>query len=474
MAKLEWEDVQGFVRKGMGWLPHSTYVLLTVTDADKARAWMKALPVTSGTDVQDRNNVSEAINLAFTFPGLCALGFDSGQPAGFSHEFVNGMAPAPSVGDKISRRSGMLGDVGDSDPQYWLWGGYDADPVHIMLMVFGTEDMNDRAVALIGNEAQTGVKSIALLPGTLPKNQEEHFGFRDGLSQPVIAEDDQELPSGPTAGLHQVAPGEILIGYRNERDNLPVSPQAPDGSDFGKNGSYFVVRELEQNVEAFEDWLDYAAREKQNGDKDNYREWIAAKIVGRWRNGAPLTRFPENDTFSEDFGSFDAKDNEQSNNFFYHTEDREGFRCPVGSHIRRAWPRDTLGTDPDRALRQARLHRILRRGRLFGPRYQHDNPKAPENKERRGLLFACFNADIAGQFEAVQHNWINNPKFSGLTEERDPLIGEHQPGSTMTIQSSPLNLRPPDLKPFVVVRGGAYFFVPGLRALRNLTENWTS
>ncbi len=472
MAQLEWDDVQGFVRRGMGWLTESAYVLLNIQDPDKARLWINELAITSGADVDGSKDVTEAVNLAFTFLGLCELGFDKSRPAGFPHEFVDGMAPTPAEGDKISRRSGMLGDVGVNDPKDWNWGGYATEPVHILLMVFRKSEAEARALSLIGNESTTGVKMIAALPGRMPEEQREHFGFRDGLSQPSIVGDTRRQVTGPTAGLHQIAPGEILIGYRNERDNLPVSPQAPNGSDFGQNGSYLVLRELEQNVKAFEDWLDYAAREKRNGDKENYREWIAAKVVGRWRNGAPLTRFPENDSFSEDFGEFDKENAAQTNDFFYHTEDREGFRCPVGSHIRRAWPRDTLGSDPDRALKQARLHRILRRGRIYGPRYNTMNPEDPVNEKSRGILFACFNADIAGQFEAVQHNWINNPKFSGLTEERDPLIGEYQPGSTMTIQSSPLNLRPPDLEPFVVVRGGAYFFVPGLQALQHLTQNW--
>ena len=469
MEQVEWSDVQGIVRRGFGWLPQSAFVLLSVVDPIKARRWLSRLPVTSGTDAIDRDAVPVAVNVAVTFAGLQALGVGGTSPDGFSREFCEGIAPPLHPGDQVSRRSSMLGDVGPNDPHSWRWGGLATGtaPVHILLLVFSASDPSSDVDRLTGPEDQTGVTRIERLLGWLPEDKTEHFGFRDGLSQPSITGEG----AGSPMHLHQTATGEFLIGYRNERGNLPVSPRLPHDPEFGRNGTYLVLRELEQNVAAFESWLDNAATGHAPRAGMAYREWLAAKMIGRWRNGAPLTRYPDHDRVSDDFGPFDADDSTRSNDFFYHAEDRAGFRCPIGSHIRRAWARDALGSDPERALLQARLHRLLRRGRLFGPAYDRDNRDAPVNAERRGLYFACLNADIASQFESVQHNWINNPKFSGLADERDPLIGERAGDSCMTVQQSPVNLRLRQLDQFVVTCGGGYFFLPGLRAIQRIAAS---
>lgn len=475
-VRVEWEDIQALVRRGMGWLDASAYVLLRITDPDRARQWLAALAITSGAEVETRTGANTVVNIAFTHAGLSKLARDPAGdprgPRGFPREFAEGMAPPTTNDDGISRRSGQLGDVGPNAPSEWRWGGLrpGTKPPHILLMVFAPSDVTDHARTLAGHEDATGVHVTDILTGWLPADKTEHFGFRDGLSQPVIAGYGSASASPEAARLHSIAAGEFLIGYANARGNYPVSPQMANNRDIGRNGSYFILRELQQDVRSFEDWLDQASQTRPPDERSEYREWLAAKLVGRWKNGAPLTRYPDNATMSEDFGKFADNDPGKSNDFFYHAEDREGFRCPVGSHIRRAWPRDGLGPDPERSLLQANLHRILRRGRLFGPPYDRDTPDAAQNQTPRGLYFGCLNADIAGQFEAVQHNWINNPKFSGLGDERDPLLGERDATACMTIQNSPVNLRLEGLRPFVRVRGGGYFFLPGLRALQVLCE----
>jgi deferrochelatase/peroxidase EfeB len=171
--------------------------------------------------------------------------------------------------------------------------------------------------------------------------------------------------------------------------------------------------------------------------------------VGRWPNGAPLIRSPEHPADDNDFG--------------YAEGDAAGLGCPLGAHIRRANPRDVLDPEagPEQSLRSVNRHRLLRRGRAYGD---------PSDPGERGIHFICLNANISRQFEFVQHTWLNNPKFAGLYDDTDPLVATHQgdAGRTFTVQARPLRQCVTGLPAFVSVRGGAYFFLPGIRALRFL------
>jgi Dyp-type peroxidase family len=174
--------------------------------------------------------------------------------------------------------------------------------------------------------------------------------------------------------------------------------------------------------------------------------------MGRWRSGAPLVQAPEQDR--EDLKRYNA--------FSYHDTDPHGFACPVGSHVRRANPRDSLDPKhPRTALRSTNRHRILRRGRPYGPPFFAARPDGEEAE--RGLLFLALNSDIERQFEFVQQQWINNPNFGGLQGEGDPLLS---PSEVFTEPQDPVRRRITGLKRFITVKGGAYFFLPGLRALK--------
>jgi deferrochelatase/peroxidase EfeB len=213
------------------------------------------------------------------------------------------------------------------------------------------------------------------------------------------------------------------------------------------------------------------AKRLRGSSSQEDQNWVAARMIGRTRDGEPL--IPR---------SADSRTTRR-NDFLYYFEDRFGLRCPLGAHIRRANPRDIVGPDPDTALRLSKMHRILRRGRPYGKplgdlgkpvedlgKPIEDTGKLVEDTGERGMLFIALNADIAGQFELVQHTWINNGRFNGLYDETDPLI--HFPGEKrlMTIQRRPTSLRVETLQQFVRVRGGAYFFLPGIQALRALAE----
>jgi deferrochelatase/peroxidase EfeB len=242
---------------------------------------------------------------------------------------------------------------------------------------------------------------------------------------------------------------------------LPTDPVSGD-ADLGRNGSYLVLRSLTQDVGAFWGAVDQAASDADGHDDPDARTRLAAQIVGRWPDGEPLVLAPDGPSGAP----------EPTNDFRYHDIDPDGLRCPLGAHIRRAHPRDTLDPQPgsERSIGIDKLHRLLRRGRGYGPPITPDAALngAGAEKVDRGLHFICLCANIARQFEFVQHTWLNNPKFNGLYDDTDPLVGPA--GRTLTVQSQPVSRRVTDLPSFVGVRGGGYFFLPGVRAVRYLAS----
>ncbi len=266
--------------------------------------------------------------------------------------------------------------------------------------------------------------------------------------------------------------GEFVLGYRNgyrqltDRPLLPTSadprqllPSDPGGSgqaDLGRNGTYLVLRQLEQDVDGFWRYVAEATRRPDGSDDRCAQDALAGKLVGRWRSGAPLVKAPYRDdpALAED------------NDFGYHHTDPLGLACPLGAHIRRANPRDSLDPQPgtDASLLVNSLHRLLRRGRSYGP-----VGGAPEGAT--GLYFICLAANLARQFEFVQHTWLNDPTFNRLYDDSDPLVGSRQSrGRTFTVPALPVRRRYRGLPQFVRTRGGAYFFLPGISALRYLQQ----
>ena len=224
--------------------------------------------------------------------------------------------------------------------------------------------------------------------------------------------------------------------------------------DFGKNGTYLVFRQLEQDVAAFRAFTAKTAGANGPPYHPSAGARVGAHIVGRWRDGEPLTAVnaPGRDT-----------------NEFTFSADAHGFSCPIGSHVRRANPRDSLLDQSSAALASANRHRLLRRGRTYGPPLALD-AHGHDDRER-GLVFMCLNSDIERQFEFVQQNWLNNPCFGGLYDERDPLVSP-QPngGGRLTLQADGVRERIGGIGQYVTVKCGGYFFMPGLSALRYLAH----
>jgi Dyp-type peroxidase family len=456
-ATLELHDIQGLVARGYGSLRVATFVLLRIEDATAARAWLGAL--TGEVATGERGERSEAVHVALTHPGLVRLGLPEGSVAGFPDEFTGGMT--------TDHRRRILGDVGESAPERWRWGG-PTNPVDALLLLYATDQAGLNALA-DRHAGPSGLRAAGLAEvqrlATSPLDGIEPFGFRDGISQPLIAE--LGPPDRPGPPLHTVRAGEFVLGYQNQYGQVAESPTVaaaqdpgrvlprtgdPERADLGRNGSYLVLRQLAQDVEGFRRFVDQASRVDGQADPDAGAR-LAAKMVGRWPNGAPLTRAPDHP----------ADDLADANDFGYADGDGAGHGCPLGAHIRRVNPRDALDPEsgPEQSLRSSNRHRLLRRGRAYGD---------PADPGERGIHFICLNANIARQFEFVQHTWLNNPKFAGLYDDTDPLVAPHQgdAGRTFTVQARPLRQRVTGLPAFVTVKGGAYFFLPGRRALRFL------
>jgi Dyp-type peroxidase family len=449
-VSIEVEDAQGVVASAYGHLPQGCFLLLEIADPGLARGWFTEI---AGTVRTAAGRVEgEAVNVALTPSGLQKLG---APLAGFAREFQDGMTQ--------SSRRRVLGDTGDSAPEYWAWGSPDTAAIDLALLLYAaTPAALAQVLERYRNLDGTGLREVHRLEAR--RDDREHFGFHDGISQPVI--------EGLHAGLPRdtIKAGEFLLGYENEYGQftdrplldpaedphhlLPVDPQGSGRRDLGRNGTYLVLRQLAQDVPGFWSHLERVAQDSGNGYGDATA--LAARMVGRWPGGAPLVLSPDRD----DPALSDAND------FAYHREDQAGLRCPIGAHLRRAHPRDSLDPNPgsESSLAIDRMHRLLRRGRLYGPRFDRQRAVNGGDAGERGLHFVCLCANLSRQFEFIQHTWVNSPKFDGLYEDADPLIGP--PGRTFTIQARPTRRRVRDLPSFVHVRGGAYFFLPGIRALR--------
>jgi Dyp-type peroxidase family len=488
LGAVETHDIQGLVFSGYRRLVHAAYVLLRVDQAEPARRWLTNL-VPRITDARERSKPeieqqTLAYNVAFTWDGLRSLGLSETALGQFSEAFQEGAAPGGS-----SHRSRVLGDSGLNSPDHWKWGTGDRR-ADILLMIFAKrkEDLLAEVRAQINaftcRKAGVEVTQLSgqlLLDDTDPpdaKLTREHFGFIDGISQPEIEGTARPLRKGTTDGADLLKPGEFLLGYtandgtvtpgiplepvHDPHRTLPRVPDRPELRDFGRNGTYLVLRQLAQDVPAFRRCTAKAAGAADWETGSATAEQIAARMMGRWRDGTPL--------LAQASGAGAASpDALATANQFGFARDQHGFGCPIGSHIRRANPRDSLQPDSSVALNSANRHRLLRRGRPYGDPLPPGS--ARDDGQERGMAFICLNSDIERQFEFVQQNWINNPSFGGLYAERDPVMGTVTgSGGSLTVQANAVRERMNGFGQFVTVKGGDYFFLPGMSALRYLSS----
>ncbi|HEY0371348.1 MAG TPA: Dyp-type peroxidase [Thermoanaerobaculia bacterium] len=471
---LEHSDIQGIILSAYSKLTCASYVLLRVDDAAKAKTWLASIAGEVTTAQKPRTTPATNLNIAITYTGLQALGVSEDVLVTFSFPFIDGM--------HSDRRARILGDTNENAPNLWWWGN-PANRVDILLLLYAidepTIDAYETAQADRAKASGMTVVKEPLRAGRQP-DAKEHFGFNDGVGQPTI--EGTELYNRQLARTgHATAlpPGEFLMSHEDAYGTIAPSPAVAPSldprkilspsvdaktQDLGRNGSYMVFRQLEQDVPGFWRFLDEQTR-TSGVSRPAEMDKLGAKLVGRWRSGTPLVDAPDHDTWTNPATLNDT-------NKFDYTNDPHGFACPVGAHIRRSNPRDSLGPDPETGLLTANRHRLLRRARSYGHRLATDTNPMPtiDDGEKRGLHFICFNSDLQRQFEFVQQTWVNNPQFGGLANEVDPLIGDQQScEGIFTVQADPLRTRYKNMCRFVTMRGGVYGFLPGIRALRWLS-----
>jgi Dyp-type peroxidase family len=297
----------------------------------------------------------------------------------------------------------------------------------------------------------------------------EHFGFLDGISQPGIrnltpASNPMYKPNEGLPGQDLLWPGEFVFGYPGQHPDDPVKAGPPPqmAAPWMRNGSYMVFRRLEQKVPEFRRFV-----QQQAARLGMDPQLLAARMVGRWKSGAPLELAPLRD--NPRLGANDSR-----NNDFELGDDRFQRKCPYAAHIRKVYPRDDV--TPAEALR----HRIIRAGIPFGPEVA---PGETTTSHERGLMFVCYQTSIERQFEFIQKNYANNPDFVPGKERPgggeavipgfDPIIGQAPGGGAREMDEPypnyPAGNRRTTLEmpnQFVVLTAAAYFFIPSITALR--------
>jgi len=431
---LEFDDIQHILLTRAPALT-GRYEFLSFRDPVGGQAWLTAILEKVHSAKTMRESVDKDrrwITVALTWSGLRALGVDQASLATFPEEFRQGMAA----------RAEILGDTGANDPSHWVDKTASPD-LHAIAILFA-RDAAERGRCevehrkLIAECKGVEVLSTLDLEATPPFDYaHDHFGYRDRLSQPVIEGSGDEPTPGSGAPLKA---GEFILGYPDESGPGPVLPQP---ATLSRNGSFMAYRRLEEHVGRFRDFL------RQNGKTREEQELIAAKLMGRWRSGAPLTLAPEKDDPAL------GADLQRNNNFNYKHEDPQGYAVPLGSHMRRMNPRDTAANMNRR--------RMIRRGATYGPYLPEGTP---DDGQERGIAAFVICGSLIRQFEFAQNVWVNDRNFHELGNERDPIIGTQDGTLEFKVPKRPIRRKITGLPAFTTVRGGAYFFLPGLKALR--------
>lgn len=525
---IETEEVQSLVFTGFSDLPYAACIILKVPGTqDDRRLWLQSImpgptngevePLCFGDAPIGPQGRQSAAVVAFSARGLAKFGV----PPAIGKDGLGAFPGAFNMG--MCERYRALGDPVPFEPGNGRWSDAEADAA---LFIYGRsaserDEQFEKHVALLRKLGGGDIQIIRTAPVEAHEGEEyrhEHFGFRDGISQPVIR-GTQRFALRPQA-RDIVEPGEFIFGYANNQGYFPPSPTVRSESDpghnlsipmqcaeagtgdgdiskfpdfdaldppyvprdFGRNGTFLVIRQLVQDVVGFDAFTEAKAKEVA-AEYPNLRgltdgrvnaDWVAAKLVGRWRDGTPLIDRPNGDPRKAAYGIDNGSAahcpvrvqsglNVPDNDFSYGVDDPSGLLCPLGAHIRRANPRDSLQPGDPEELAITNRHRLLRRGRS----YASDDPESPE----KGLLFVALCADLERQFEFVQQTWLGSPTFHGLDREPDPIAA---PGDvtdrvfTIPTASGPVFLR--NMQNFVTVKAGGYFFLPSRSALGYLID----
>jgi deferrochelatase/peroxidase EfeB len=462
MSTLNLDDIQGFILRTY-LMPSLRHFLLKVTNPTAARAVLGRVVTGDENDAPQISTASEAppatlyrLQLGLTYPGLVALEVKDRVPnlafKSFT-AFVEGAA----------ERAARVGDVGRHAPQNWV-GGFGRGSDHVMLTLYAAnpdvrDDYSVRLSALFAEGGafkelwrRDGGALTETLNGQPVPVAKVHFGYTDGISQvPIKGGPEPALPD------HQEPCESWLFVLSDEAENYYL----PDPPELGRNGSFGVFKLIEQDVIGFENFL------QAHKDKID-PELLAAKLMGRWRNGTPLVLSPDTDSSAEGI-KFD-----QMNDFGYvnpdGSGDPKGLRCPIGAHIRRVNPRDQPVTGQGRPGGSNNSHRLVRRGIPYGPTYV---PGQPDDGIERGLLGYFIGSHIENQYEFVLKQWVNDAGFVGAVrlnpKSKDVIIGNNDPAeSVFEIRQSggapPLKIT--GFSSFLTTKAAAYCFLPSITALK--------
>jgi Dyp-type peroxidase family len=450
-------NIQGNILQGYTH-PFAAFLFFRVEEAAGARGWLREI-IDQVTNAE-RWDIKPAttLNVMFSSAGLEALGLPDALIDSFAREFQDGMAS----------RAHLVGDTGEESPEHWE-DGLGTPDIHLLVSIYASTPDGDGTVEgvppaltaklawLAEVTARTGGVRLLFRHDAARLRERpdattlcEHFGFVDGIGQPALDEDGVRSPPGDGAPAKRgswrpLKCGEFLLGYADEDG---VLPPAPDERRLAQDGTYVVYRRLRQDVAAFRQFLSEQAYSVPGGE-----EALAARIVGRWRDGTPVTLSPHRPDPAL------AQDAARNNDFRY-GHDADGWRCPIGAHIRRSNPRDALPFGAQMVNR----HRIIRRGIPYGPPLPEGTA---DDGVDRGILFICFQASIERQFEFVQAQWLNDGNKLGLGRDADLFAGGSGNGGKMTLQGSPPRFLSP-LRRFVTMKGGEYFYMPGIAGLHYL------
>ena len=435
-TQLELDDIQSGVLRPRPTPYAATYIALRIDDRKAGRELLRRVSEVVTSAANPNSPLADTwVSVALTYQGLRALGVPQESLDSFAWEFRQGMAA----------RHKDLGDTGESHPEKWEQPLGSSDLHVVLVAVSPDKERLEAAVARARDayRAMSGITAIWRQDCHALPTETEPFGFRDGISHPAI---EGSGIAGTNPHEKPLKAGEFVLGYTDEMGGT----QKTEPEILGRNGTYIVFRKLHQRVAAFRNFV--KANSKDAGDE----ELLAAKMMGRWRSGAPLALCPLHD--NPELGA----DPKRNNAFLYEADDPAGMKTPAGSHIRRTNPRDAS------IAGVGKIHRMIRRGTAYGPLLPEG--ALEDDGADRGLIFAFVGAHLGRQFEFVQSQWINDGVFIGAGDDKDPVTGSGADGVNFTVPRKPLRKRFQGIPQFVVTRGGEYGFMPGLRALRWLSQ----
>jgi Dyp-type peroxidase family len=473
---------------------------------------------------------SVTVNIGFSFLGMLALALPTDTLREMPEEFIDGMAKRKHILGDVESGDGRSSDpkrwddiwhydLRTPERQVHIWVSLNAqikpDGTPVDELAKCTEwlkrtAIESRGVTLLNGhkgthlEYQGSSAIMAKLPdGRVVPTPREHFGFTDGIADPAFAgqyrpEEEAEYVPGngkiaPGKRIWEpIATGEFILGHASEAQELP--PVAMPWS-FTRNGTFMAYRKLHQNIASFQDYADNQATLFQKvigaASHDAAKETVLAKMVGRWSNGIPLSIAPTYEDFlsvskawadvlSPQPRNGSPTDQEKARqkaykrliSDFQYGDDPEGGKCPFSSHIRRSNPRDALdpllGTAdhiPDTMLSNRR--RIMRRGLPYGESIRDD-------ASEHGVIFMVLCTSLFRQFEFVQQQWVNYGATFAAGNDTDPITGIRSGEAKFVIPADPAKGGVPflcaNMPLFVETRGGEYFFLPSLTALRQIAE----